>query len=238
MDRAHSTEGFTLVELLVVVTIIVALLAILLPSVGRAVEAAHRAACASNLRQQQMAFVGYAADYDRLMPFGHVWSTMQFNYVIGGETVKLNSPFGRIWATGRLPMRENWICPTFGSGANDPAWPPDDFTDGEITRSHFGLRPSPTIGASTTDWRWDELEQRYLTLTRLRGTQALLSDWAHRSDTVLNRHEDGLNVAYMGGHAAWIALSEIEDELNLLTTMSNTMNQMFEELWAAFDRAE
>ena len=59
-------HGFTLIELLVVVAIIVALLAILLPSMNRAIEVAQRAACLSNQHQISIGVLGYAADH-----FGH-----------------------------------------------------------------------------------------------------------------------------------------------------------------------
>ena len=64
----HRPHGFTLVELLVVVAIIVALLAILMPSMARAIQSAQIAVCGSNLRQAGSTNLLYAADH-----FGLLW---------------------------------------------------------------------------------------------------------------------------------------------------------------------
>lgn len=51
----HARHGFSVVELLVVVTIIAILVALLVPAVQRAREAARRAACSSNMRNLGLA---------------------------------------------------------------------------------------------------------------------------------------------------------------------------------------
>ena len=61
-------RAFTLIELLVVVAIIVALIAILLPSMGRAIEISNRAVCGSNLHQFHTGILGYVSDHRGAFP--------------------------------------------------------------------------------------------------------------------------------------------------------------------------
>ena len=60
--------GFTLIEILVVISIIAILAAILFPAFARARENARRASCQSNLKQIGLGFTQYLQDYDERYP--------------------------------------------------------------------------------------------------------------------------------------------------------------------------
>ena len=89
-SRRH--RGFTLIELLVVIAIIGILVALLLPAVQQAREAARRSQCAGNLKQIGLACHGYHEQHNAL-PSGYAW---QAGYTWGG--------FG--WSTMLLPDLE------------------------------------------------------------------------------------------------------------------------------------
>jgi prepilin-type N-terminal cleavage/methylation domain-containing protein len=68
--EAHMSRkrAFTLIELLVVVAIIAVLIAILLPSLGRAKETTRRTICAANLKAQGQAFALYSIQFNDSLP--------------------------------------------------------------------------------------------------------------------------------------------------------------------------
>jgi prepilin-type N-terminal cleavage/methylation domain-containing protein/prepilin-type processing-associated H-X9-DG protein len=95
----HRRRGFTLIELLVVVAIIALLIAILLPSLGRAKANAVRVKCAAVLKQWGMVVQLYAQENNDLFGYeaysGHYWTSIST-----GSTSEMYDPE---WATSGGP---------------------------------------------------------------------------------------------------------------------------------------
>jgi prepilin-type N-terminal cleavage/methylation domain-containing protein len=95
-----TRRGFTLVELLVVIAIIGVLVALLLPAVQAAREAARRMQCSNNLKQIGIALHNYH-DVFQSLPFG-----ARARYVNTSNTNPTNQNWGPSWFVGILSFAE------------------------------------------------------------------------------------------------------------------------------------
>jgi prepilin-type N-terminal cleavage/methylation domain-containing protein len=131
--RANAQRGaFTLVELLVVIAIIGVLVALLLPAVQEAREAARRTKCGNNLKQIALALHNYEDTHKRL-PFG---------------TPGCCTPNGSNWAVSIFPHIElGNLQDKLDLGGNLKTTPQNATVIGQVTKLPAFICPSdPAAG--------------------------------------------------------------------------------------------
>lgn len=139
---ARSIHAFTLVELLVVIGIIALLISILLPTLGKAREAANSSACLSNLRQLGTAAIMFSSERKGYLPpasdkrWAMMNDTRQTKY-----TYRVNPSGGTNdlldWASHLLPYMGNKNAA-------------QDFNSAPADQSKVFVCPSDQV---TLDWR-------------------------------------------------------------------------------------
>ena len=108
VDRRRA---FTLVELLIVITVIAVLIALLLPALARTREQARRVQCLANLRQFGTIFIFYAEDYERY-PRSHPGGTGRVDGFVTKEAAELFK-YGLVTRTFACPSTtdyEKWAA--------------------------------------------------------------------------------------------------------------------------------
>ena len=119
--RNQKSRAFTLVELLVVITIIGILIALLLPAVQAAREAARRLQCSNNLKQIGLALLNYE-NARKCLPMGsvsgleHSAFVMILPYLEQTNLYEMYHFDQRIFATVNAPVTQtevsSYVCPS------------------------------------------------------------------------------------------------------------------------------
>lgn len=113
-------RAFTVVEMLIVVTIIAILVALLTPSLRGALDAGRMAACGNNLRQIGVAFYAYGSDYRGRLPVTFEYDAGDYDAYraawYGADGSALEHLFIGYADYGDFPRRRvsgsrMWMCP-------------------------------------------------------------------------------------------------------------------------------
>jgi len=141
-----SPTGFTLVELLVTIAIIGSLVALLLPAVQSAREAARRTQCANHMKQQGLAILNYHETH-RVFPPAYVGDPLRSGTINGVSFPdnNANGPPGFAWGALILPqLEEGGLHALFNM--KTACWAPENLLLANTRISVF-LCPSATGGS-------------------------------------------------------------------------------------------
>jgi len=133
-EKLMPIHGFTLVELLVVISVVAILIGMLLPAIQKAKDAAVATVCQSQLRQAFIAFSGYANDRKGKLPSGsssgcasiYKWSG---DYLIAYVSTHASAGGPSFDSTAYRKITSIFYCPVNGP-AFGPTWGPDAFGTG------------------------------------------------------------------------------------------------------------
>ncbi len=159
--RSRRKAAFTLVELLVVIAIIGILIALLLPAVQAAREAARRSQCSNNLKQIALAFHNYADTHKKFPAYqypvvgtnsweGHSALTMVLPFMEQGPVYE-KVDFRKKWDdTAVQPNRVKigtLLCPTDADYPNY-AYPGNTTSSAAAPASTFTMAVAPSTPAA------------------------------------------------------------------------------------------
>ena len=125
-------RGFTLVELVVVIAIIAVMIALLLPGIDQAREAARRSVCAMKLKQIYVAGATYAADFKTWLPNPPYKTLASPGYVNGGASMNT------VW--------NNWTATVAGADNPTGLW--------KLYHGKYNAKFTANFAAGTLSAEW------------------------------------------------------------------------------------
>ena len=163
MQRPFGKSGFTLVELLVVIAIIGILVALLLPAIQAAREAARRSQCQNNLKQLSLAHLNYETTHRGLVYMAKLWSTadLEAAYPVAADRVGgWYDDHG--WYITLMPFIEEASLTSLGN----PDKPLSNAANEFVRKAFVSVHACPSdLGLQRNEWPinvWARVRSNYL----------------------------------------------------------------------------
>lgn len=255
-EKALRTTGFTLVELIVVISIIALLVTILLPALRLAREQAKRSACLSNERQIGIGLHAYAVENNDMTPswadqyYSQAaetqWNDIEANpnaYYYASDFLWLD-PLGPLapWA-GKIKLGQ-LVGDQIASAEifNCPSAIADDGTD-PFTAWSFTLRGYHITGDYT---QFGEPNTFVYSSYTARGGTARIDEFDRRGAVAMidrgaftyqvQSHQDGYNALAFDGSASWVEDRAGAVRAEGVISINGTPPPGPEAIWKHFDR--
>ena len=221
MRTERTKAAFTLIEMLIAVTIVMVLIALLLPAIKKAKMTAYRAICLSNQRTIVTGLHQYATEYNSYFP----------PYDMNGYQASAYDLRGSWWTDTNTPKRPRGLgllaqvsllpttklgkiihCPAMdntgsgharygmdriwhtGTGVGGSWWTNSDYANMRVIGS-YNYRASSWLAYHNVD----------MTTADANGTEVMIIDLPDMRFGGKFLHPDGYNRAFGNGHGAWFA---------------------------------
>jgi type II secretory pathway pseudopilin PulG len=201
-----APDGLTLVEMLVVASVMVVVSSLLLPIVVRTAEEARKVVCATNLRQIGLGLQNYATEYGTWLPYRSAFERCQMADEDGNHTEAL----GLLIQRRHMANIQTFFCPSEPENKREVVYGPEA---GQYLGNY------DYFGADTP-------ERNRLGAAKGERTRAVVADFGiSMGATVLNLLDrtgkthlgDGHSVLFLGGNVRWLPLAQTAPEDPLQT---------------------
>jgi len=212
----------TLIEVLVVISIIAVLIALLLPALSGARDAAKQVQCLINQKQLGGNLFAFAADHAGRVPLGYRGNHKQTNYMLyWDEPQPYDTGMSPLYRKDYLTSPEAFYCPAeraeiFQFDTDENPWPPPPLDQPEAVRVRVGFAARPMVDMVGLG-PWPSVSAMSAIGHDLTGAAALIADMHSRPKHVERRHVDGVNVMFLSGDAHWVPIERFEANLNQLS---------------------
>jgi prepilin-type N-terminal cleavage/methylation domain-containing protein len=238
-QRSQLTRGFTLIEMLVVVSIIVLLIAMLLPALGRARDAAKQTVCASNLEQLGTGMMTYGGENMGKIPIGYIDNARGSNYhmIWAHNAPKRYMMLGALYESGHVTSGQSFYCPSqkhvgwqYDAPSNQWNRPYLSGSTKKPTRSGYSTRPAH----NTRDWKWGSHPSPTppVNMPRIQSLDGItiVTDITSLKAAHNASHAAGLNALHANGSVNWV------DHDVYGNYLENTLYAgLYQQLWTAID---